>query len=129
MSTIVNENYNLEERFYKFALRVIEIVNKLPKSTAGFEMGRQLFRAGTSIAANYAEAKGAFSKDDFIYKVSLAFKEARETHLWLRLIRDSKMLKSDMEIIIKEAQEIRNILGKSVKTAKEKSKKQEKRDK
>ena len=106
----------LESRFYKFALNVIKIVNGMPKTTAGFEMGRQLFRSGTSIAANYAEAKGAYSTGDFTYKLSISFKEARETCLWLHLADDSSMLNGEKKLLLAEAREIRNILGKSVKT-------------
>lgn len=90
----------------------------LPKETAGWEMGRQLIRAGTSIVANFEEARGAFSRDDFIYKISVSFKEARETNLWLRLIRDSDLIpRAKIEDLLKESAEIRNILGKSVRTA------------
>ncbi len=114
------ENQRLEERLYRFALDIVDLVNRLPKTTAGFELGRQLFRAGTSVAANYEEAKGAFSRDDFIYKVNTAFKEARETNLWIRLLKDSKIVEDDISKILKESEEIRNILGKSVQTARKK---------
>lgn len=90
---------------------------------AALEIGRQLIKSGSSIPANYEEATGAFSKEDFTYKVSLAFKEARETNLWLRLLRDSGISTGDsIEGLIQESEEIRNILGKSVSTAKKRSK-------
>ena len=66
-------------------------MRSLPKETAGREMGRQLLRSATSIAANIEEVRGAFSKGDFIFpmdpldKMNTAFKEARESNLWLRL--------------------------------------------
>lgn len=110
----------LEERFYRFGLDVIKVVNSLPKTPAGYELGRQLFKAGTSISANYAEAKGAFSKNDFIYRLSISFKESRETCLWLRFAKDSDMLEHDIGSLLEEAKEIRNILGKSLRTAREK---------
>lgn len=119
----MNKSWDLGDRLYKFALRIIDLVNKLPRNTAGFELGKQLFKAGTSIAANYEEAKGAFSRDDFTYKMNTAFKEARECNLWLRLIKDSKLINKNIDDIIEESKEIRNILGKSVKTAKQKGKK------
>ena len=110
------------ERTYKFALRIVILVRILPKETAGFELGKQLIRSGTSIAANVEEAQGAFSKEDFIYKMQTAFKEARETNLWLRLIRDSKLIEhsKELESLIQESVEIRKILSSIVKTSKEK---------
>ena len=115
----MSKNEEMGERFYKFALRIVELVRKLPREMVAREIGRQLLRSGTSIAANYEEATGAFSKEDFIYKISIAFKEAKETTLWLRLMLDSRIVDEGEEIseIIKESEEIRNILGKSVKTA------------
>ena len=70
---------DISERLYNFALKIVMLVRRLPKELVAFEIGRQLVRAGTSIAANHEEAKGAFSRDDFIYKISIAFKEAKET--------------------------------------------------
>lgn len=112
-------NEELRERFYAFALRIVKFVRKLPKEMAALEIGRQLIKSGSSISANYEEATGAFSKEDFTYKVSVAFKEARETNLWLRLLRDSGISTGDStDDLIQESEEIRNILGKSVSTAK-----------
>ena len=116
-------NEELRERFYAFALEIVKFVRKLPKEMAAYEIGRQLIKSGSSIPANYEEATGAFSKEDFTYKVSLAFKEARETNLWLRLLRDSGISTGDsIGNLIQESEEIRNILGKSVATAKKRSK-------
>lgn len=116
------KNIDIVERTYKFALRIVKLVRTPPKETAGFELGKQLIRSGTSIAANVEEAQGAFSKEDFIYKMQTAFKEARETNLWLRLIRDSKLVEQskELESLIQESVEIRNILSRIVKTSKEK---------
>lgn len=116
------QKIDLDERVYDFVLRVIKLVRSLPKETVSREMGRQLLRAATSIAANIEEARGGFSKNDFTFKMNTAFKEARESNLWLRLIRDAGIVRSSrMEDIIKESIEIRNILGASVKTAKKRS--------
>lgn len=115
---------DISERLYNFALSIVLLVRKLPKELAAYEIGRQLVKSGTSIAANHEEAKGAFSRDDFIYKISVAFKEARETSIWLKLLRDSKILNGDIvNGLIKESEEIRNILGTSVRTAKNRTKK------
>ena len=113
---------NLSERLYDFALMIVLLVRKLPREVAAYEIGRQLVRSGTSIVANYEEAKGGFSRDDFIYKINTAFKEARETNIWLKLLKDSKIVQEDqINYVIKESEEIRSILGKSVKTAKSKN--------
>ena len=115
---------DLKDRLYNFALKIVLLVRNLPKEIAAYEIGRQLVIARTSIAANYEEAKGAFSKDDFIYKISIAFKEARETNLWLRLVKDAKIMSgTNVNDLINESEEIRNILGTSVKTARNKGKK------
>ena len=117
-------NEELRRRFYEFALEIVKFVRKLPKEMVAYEIGRQLIKSGPSIASNYEEATGAFSKEDFIYKVNTAFKEAKETNLWLRLLRDSDLARGDnIGRLIQESEEIRNILGKSVTTAK-KNKKQ-----
>lgn len=115
-------NEELRDRFYAFALEIVKFVRKLPKEMVAREIGKQLIKSGPSIAANYEEATRGFSKKDFTYKVSVAFKEAKETNLWLRLLRDSDIGKGEnIEGLIKESEEIRNILGKSVTTAKRKT--------
>ena len=78
---------DIQERTFKFGIQIIKFVDKLPRTLAGTELGRQLIRSGTSIAANMEETNGAESKSDFIHKVSIAYKEARETRLWLGLIK------------------------------------------
>ena len=115
---------DLNKRLYNFALNIVLLVRSLPKEIAAYEIGRQLLKAGTSIAANHEEAKGGFSKEDFIYKINIAFKEAKETNFWQRLLRDSKILKDEqMRELLKESEEIRNILGTGVKTARRNNKK------
>ena len=116
----MNKQKELKERLYKFAIATIKLVRTLPKEFTGIEIGRQLLRSGTSIAANYEEATAGFSKADFVYKLSISFKESKESNLWLRLLKDSGMIKSNqtVDVLIKESEEIANILGKSVKTSK-----------
>ncbi len=110
----------LDERTYNFALRIAKMVSSLPKTSFADVMGRQVLRSGTSIGANVEEALGAISKREFIQKMSIAAKEARETHYWLRLIRDSGLVSSNrINDLIQEALEIKMILSKTVKTSKE----------
>lgn len=112
-------NSDLGDRLYGFALRIVLLVRALPKEVAAYEIGKQLLRSGTSISANYEEAKGGFSRDDFTYKISVSFKEARETIIWLKLLRDAEIVPEDrIKEILKESEEICNILAKCVKTAK-----------
>jgi four helix bundle protein len=115
-------NEELRKRFYDFVLEIVRFVRKLPKEMAAYEIGKQLINSGPSIAANYEEATGAFSKEDFTYKLSIAFKEAKETNFWLRLLRDSNIATGEnIRQLVQESEEIRNILGKSVTTAKKKT--------
>ena len=80
----------IREKEYEFALNVIKLYKAL-KDEREFTLSRQLLRSGTSIGANIEEAQGATSKKDFLQKMSIAHKEARETNYWLRLLRDSKI--------------------------------------
>jgi four helix bundle protein len=80
-------NIDIQERTFKFGVRIIKFVDKLPQTLSATELGKQLLRSGTSIAANMEEANGAESKSDFIHKVSIAYKEARETRTWLGMIQ------------------------------------------
>jgi four helix bundle protein len=78
---------DIQDRTFKFGVRIIKFVDKLPRTLSAAEIGKQVLRSGTSIAANMEEANGAESRSDFIHKVSIAYKEARETRLWLGLIK------------------------------------------
>ena len=100
------------DRTYKFALRVIALSRQLPDSTDSRVLIRQLVRSGTSVGANVEEATAGSSREDFVYKMNIALKEARETHYWLRLARDSKYVSpKKFDAIIQEADELRRILG------------------
>jgi four helix bundle protein len=78
--------FDIQECTFQFGVRIIKFVDRLPRTLSATEIGRQLLKSGTSIAANMEEAKGAESRNDFIHKVGIAYKEARETRLWLRMI-------------------------------------------
>ncbi len=109
----------LDERTYKFALRILKLVAALPRTNKGEILGRQVLRSGTSIGANVEEAYAGSSKRDFANKMSIALKEARETHFWLRLIKDDGLVPvKRIETLIQEALEIKLILGKTVATSK-----------
>ena len=110
----------LDERTYKFGLRIIKLVTSLPDTSIAEVLGRQVLRLGTSVGANVEEALGAISKREFIQKMGIAAKEARETHYWLRMIRDTGLISSvRIEPLIQESLEIKMILSKTVKTSRE----------
>jgi four helix bundle protein len=116
----MNAYPKIEDRTYQFSLRIIRLVRALPKEYAGQAIGRQVLRSGTSIGANVEEAIGASSKKDFANKMTIAQKEARETHYWLRLIRDSGMVTTQrIEPLLQEALEIKKILSKTVATTRQ----------
>ena len=111
----------IQEKSYTFALEIIQLTKKFPRRNDGFVLGKQLLRSSTSIGANVEEAIGAFTKPDFAHKMSIALKEARETHYWLRLMRDSKMLTGDVEPYVLKAEELIKILTAIVKKSKAKN--------
>jgi len=111
----------IRDRLLDFGAVVINICVKLKRTEIGRHIGGQLLRAGTSVGANYEEACGAVSRIDFIYKLTIVYKEIRESIYWLKLIIHSELLQ-DAEVLnaLSEAQELRAIIGKSLKTAKSK---------
>ena len=116
------KKYDLEERLVGFAVQIINIVEKLPRSCAGLHIANQLVKSGTSPAANYGEAQSAESRNDFIHKMKLSLKELRETRIWLLIIQRKVMLKPvKLTIsILKENNELISIFVKSLATAKKK---------
>ena len=110
---------DLEERLLGFAARVGEVVDALPDTRFGRHIAGQLVRSGTSPAPNYAEACAAESKKDFIHKLGVALKEMRETRIWLRLIVRAELLPLPrLNDLIDECDQLNNILGRSLITAK-----------
>ncbi len=81
-----DKKYDLEERTAKFGEDVIEFVKKLQKNVVNNLLIGQVVRSATSIGANYMEADGAVTKKDFLYKIGLCRKEAKETKHWLRMV-------------------------------------------
>jgi four helix bundle protein len=119
-----DDKRDVVKRTYKFALRIIQIANKLPNSSLTYPIRDQLIRSGTSVGSNAEEASAGFSRSDFIFKMSLASKEAREANYWLRLVRDSeiaktKELEEEIGSAITESNELKKILTSIVKTSKE----------
>jgi four helix bundle protein len=86
----------LKDKSYEFSLLIISVYKELSSQQREFVLSKQMLRSGTSIAANIEEADGAQSKKDFLSKISISFKEAKETKYWLRLLRDSNYMKSEL---------------------------------
>ena len=85
METNPKKIYDLDKRTFKFAQNIREYVEKLPKKITNTEIGRQLMRSSGSVGANYIEANEALSKKDFIMRIKICKKEAKETRYWLEL--------------------------------------------
>ncbi len=119
------KKYDLEDRLIDFAVRIIREAEGLPKTKAGNHISGQLIRCGTSPAPNYGEAQSAESHLDFIHKMKICLKELRETRIWLLMIEKANIVKnkSKFESLLSENNELISIFVKSVRTAKEKSKK------
>lgn len=106
-------------RVYKWTLRLVKAIDGLSKDSSSQIMANQVIRSGTSIAANYIEAQAASSKKDFINFLHYSLKSANETKFWLALLRDSdKLNKESANELLKELNEIANILGSSLLTIK-----------
>jgi len=109
----VHKIYDLEERTFEFAKRCRAFFKKLRKTIANIEDGRQLIRASGSVGANYIEANESLSKKDFVMRVKISRKEAKESRYWLRLLdtSDSEDLVGEQGELIAEATELMNIFG------------------
>ncbi|BAP31430.1 CHP02436-containing protein [Chryseobacterium sp. StRB126] len=112
------EDNLIQTKTFEFALRIIKFYTKC-KAQNEFILSKQILRSGTSIGANVEEAIAAQSKKDFISKLSIANKEARETRYWLRLYHSSNLVQIEIDSYLKDIEMIINILTKIIKTSSE----------
>ena len=113
----------LEERLIDFAVRIIRLTSRLPKTPAGKHIAGQILRSGTSPAPNYGEARGAESPADFVHKLGVVLKELNETSIWLRVIERSEILRRELlSEIIEENRELCKIIGSSQRTSRVRTK-------
>ena len=105
--------YDLEERTFQFAKTVRLFVKTLPKTIANIEDGKQVVKASGSVGANYREANESLSKKDFLMRMKISRKEAKESAYWLRLIYEANSLKNDSyaQNLIQEANELKKIFS------------------
>ena len=112
----MKEENAIVEKSYAFALKIMQVA-KLIREQRDYDLASQLWRAGTSIGANVEESQAAQSRADFRSKMSIAAKEARESHYWLRLARDGKVLaEGEVSPLIADIEEIKRILTSIVKS-------------
>ena len=113
----------LSERLLDYGVRIIKVVEALPGTLVGRRIGDQLLRCGTSVGANYEEARAAESTADFVHKLQLALKELRESNYWLLILSKATILPSvQLEELTNESHQLRAILSKAVATAKGRAK-------
>ena len=110
------KKYDIKERCLIFAARAAKFTDKLPKKQTSFEYGGQLIRSSASTGANLEEADGALSKKDFLNKIGIARKEAKESGYWLKLIKLVKMVNNpenlaELDWLVNESGEIKLILS------------------
>lgn len=119
MSQVTRNNkqepkFDLEPRSLEFAKEVIRLCKKLPNNTVNFKLVDQLVRSGGSIGANYREANDSLGKKDFVNRLRIARKEAKETIFWLELLKEANF-EIKIDDLIHEATELRNILSAIIK--------------
>lgn len=113
--------YDLEERLLEFSVRVIRVVESIKRGRAGNHIADQLVRSGTSPYGHHGEAEGAESRDDFIHKLKVCYKELRESRRWLRLVQRVPLVAKPhlLAPLLTEADELVRIFAASIRSAQE----------
>ncbi len=105
---------------YQFGLQIVNLYLYLNSKKKEYQLSKQVLRSGTSIGANVEEAIGASSRKDFKVKMDIAYKEARETHYWIRLLKDSKILEDKLaNSLLNDTEELLKIIGSIIKSIKQ----------
>lgn len=105
--------YDLEDRTFEFAKQVRLLVKQVGKTTGNLEDGKQVIRSSGSVGANYIEANESLSKKDFLMRIKISRKEAKESQYWLRLLdlEDTPELEETRSTLIDEATQLMKIFG------------------
>ena len=112
----------IQVKSYTFSMKIVKLYKKLVDEKREYVLSKQLLRSGTSIGANIEEAIGGQSEKDFYAKLTISYKEARETKYWLRLLKDSDYLEQETAIdLLNDVEEILRIIGSIQKTIKNKN--------
>ena len=110
-----------QEKSYAFAIKIVKLYQHMISEKKEYVLSKQVLRSGTSIGANIEEALGAQSSKDFANKISVAYKEARETRYWIRLLHDSDILEEKRAVpALADVEELIKIIGSIQKTMYEK---------
>ncbi len=112
--------YDLEERTFQFAKEVRLFIKTLEKTIANFEDAKQVVRSSGSVGANYIEANESLSKKDFVFRIKISRKEAKESIYWLRLLNETNNLSNKIiiENLIQEATELKKIFSSIIEKSK-----------
>ncbi len=109
---MAQEKFDLEERTLKYSKRILGLCRVLPKNKINLEIQDQLFRSASAVGANYREANDALGKKDFVMRIKIARKEAKEAEYWLELVAESNPeLKDRLQEIRNETIELKKILS------------------
>lgn len=111
MNEAPRSKYDLEERTQLFALKCRNFINRIPRTITNIEYGTQLARSSASPGANYIEANESLSKKDFIMRIKICRKEAKESAYWLRLIESKVGDKNEQQVLIDEATQLVKIFN------------------
>ena len=107
----------IQIKSYEFSIKVVNLYRFLSEEKREYVLSKQLLRSGTSIGANVEEGIGGQSAKDFFAKLNIAYKEARESHYWLRLLKDTGYLEVDKAIeYLNDCEELLRIIGSIIKT-------------
>ncbi|WP_310394248.1 four helix bundle protein [Hymenobacter sp.] len=110
------------QKSYAFAVRIVRLSQFLVREKQAFQLADQIQRSGTSIGANMEEAVGGLSRKDFIAKCGIAYKEARETHYWLRLLRDTDYIDVPQATsLLTDCEEVLKIITAIIRTSRDNS--------
>ncbi len=102
----------IQQKSYDFAVRIVKLFQFLVKEKKEYTLSKQILRCGTSIGANVEEAIGGQSDKDFFAKITISYKEARETHYWIRLLSDTNYIDNNMrQSLLIDIEEILRIIG------------------
>jgi four helix bundle protein len=114
-----SKQYDLEDRTFAFAKQVVSLVNSVQKTISNIEISKQLIRSAGSVGANYIEANEALGKKDFVFRIKICRKEAKESRYWLRLIEITDQSHTKRrDLLVQEAHELTKIFGSIVEKSK-----------
>ena len=107
----------VKNKSFAFAIRIVKLYQYLCKEKYEYVLSKQILKSGTSIGANIEEADGGISKSDFSSKISIAYKESKETHYWLRLLKETGYIGDKLfDSLIADCNEICKLLFSILKT-------------